>query len=114
MAQSPWSNVNFPRSFANREVTSAEQILSYLAKVDLDRERGYLFMIICPRITTARTERHTFAYDEHLQELRSSMPGKPEEVQFFDLAECYQLRDLLSTALPTRTCTEEGGHSDAH
>jgi hypothetical protein len=58
------------------------------------------------------TERHTFVFFRALQELRTSFPGLPASLQFFDLAECYQLRDLLATALPTRT--KEGGHSDAH
>ena len=77
---------------------------------------------VCPNCTTGdhsghldkigrSTERHTFVFFRALQELRTSFPGLPTSLQFFDLAECYALRDLLATALPTRT--EEGGQRDA-
>jgi hypothetical protein len=56
------------------------------------------------------TERHTFVFFRALQELRTSFPGLPTSLQFFDLAECYQLRDLLAAALPART--EEGGQHE--
>lgn len=56
------------------------------------------------------TNRHHFQFNSDLQELRTSFPGLPTSLQFFDLAECYALCDLLTAVLPPRT---KGGHEDA-
>ncbi len=59
------------------------------------------------RYTSKETDRHHFKYDAQLQELRTSFPGLPTSLQFFDLAECYQLQDLLHDVLPARSSEKQ-------
>ena len=49
------------------------------------------------------TDRHHFAYDAQLEELRVTMPGLPGSLQFYSREECYRLRDLLNAVLPVLT-----------
>ncbi len=56
---------------------------------------------------TVITERHTFQFNEDLQELRVNWNGQPTSLRFFSIEELHILRALLESVLPARK--EEGG-----
>jgi hypothetical protein len=61
-----------------------------------------------PRFVRKSTPRHTFTYDSQLQELCITWPGLKR--RFFDLAECRDLCDLLTQALPDEETTQGIGY----